>query len=43
MSKDDVDREIAKAFQMWADVADLTFVHLNESSTVDIEILVILY
>ncbi|XP_046648830.1 interstitial collagenase-like [Daphnia pulicaria] len=39
MSKDDVDREIAKAFQMWADVADLTFVHLNESSTVDIEIL----
>ncbi len=39
MSKSDVDREIARAFQMWADVTDLTFVHLNQSANVDIEIL----
>ncbi|XP_046457263.1 uncharacterized protein LOC124204261 [Daphnia pulex] len=40
MTKSDVDREIARAFQMWADVTDLTFVHLNnESANVDIEIL----
>ena len=40
MSESDVDGEIARAFQMWADVTDLTFVHLNnESANVDIEIL----
>jgi hypothetical protein len=40
MKKSDVDREIAKAFQMWADVTDLTFVHqINESDNADIDIL----
>ena len=40
MKKSDVDREIARAFQMWADVTDLTFVHQNnESDNVDIDIL----
>ncbi len=40
MPKSDVDREIARAFQMWADVTDLTFVHVkNPSADVDIDIL----
>nr|CAH0102005.1 unnamed protein product [Daphnia galeata] len=40
MNKSDVDREIARAFQMWADVTDLTFVHQNnESDNADIDIL----
>ena len=40
MSKSDVDREIARAFQMWADVTELTFVHQNnESDKADIDIL----
>nr|CAH0111125.1 unnamed protein product [Daphnia galeata] len=40
MKKSDVDREIARAFQMWADVTDLTFVHQNnESDKADIDIL----
>ncbi|XP_046458981.1 hatching enzyme-like isoform X1 [Daphnia pulex] len=40
MPKSDVDREIARAFQMWADVTDLTFVHVNNTSAdVDIDIL----
>ncbi|XP_046458980.1 uncharacterized protein LOC124205578 [Daphnia pulex] len=40
MSQSDVDRGIARAFQMWADVTDLTFVHVNnESADVDIDIL----
>jgi matrix metalloproteinase-14 (membrane-inserted) len=40
MSQSDVDREIARAFQMWADVTDLTFVHIkNPSADVDIDIL----
>jgi len=40
MKKSDVDRQIARAFQMWADVADLTFVHINnQSANVDIDIL----
>jgi matrix metalloproteinase-14 (membrane-inserted) len=40
MSPSDVDREIARAFQMWADVTDLAFVHIkNPSADVDIDIL----
>ncbi|XP_046637880.1 uncharacterized protein LOC124316155 isoform X3 [Daphnia pulicaria] len=40
MPKSDVDRGIARAFQMWADVTDLTFVHVNnELADVDIDIL----
>jgi hypothetical protein len=40
MPKSDVDREIARGFQMWADVADLTFVHVdNELADVDINIM----
>ncbi len=40
MSKSDVDRQIARAFQMWADVTDLTFIHINnQSANVDIDIL----
>ncbi len=40
MSPSDVDREIARAFQMWANVTDLTFVHVkNQSADVDIDIL----
>jgi matrix metalloproteinase-14 (membrane-inserted) len=40
MPKSDVDREITRAFQMWADVADLTFVHVdNELADVDINIM----
>jgi matrix metalloproteinase-14 (membrane-inserted) len=40
MPKSDVDREIARAFQMWADVADVTFVHIkNQSVDVDINIM----
>jgi matrix metalloproteinase-14 (membrane-inserted) len=40
MSPANVDGEIARAFQMWADVTDLTFVHVNnQSADVDIDIL----
>ncbi len=40
MSPADVDREIARAFQVWANVTDLTFVHVkNKSADVDIDIL----
>jgi hypothetical protein len=40
MSQSDVDREIARAFQMWEDVTDLVFVHVkNQSADVDIDIL----
>jgi hypothetical protein len=40
MSPSDVDREIARAFQMWADVTDLAFVHIkNPLADVDIDIL----
>ncbi|XP_046456176.1 matrix metalloproteinase-9-like [Daphnia pulex] len=40
MSQSDVDREIARAFQMWADVADVTFVHVkNPLADVDINII----
>ncbi len=40
MPKSDVDRGIARAFQMWADVTDLAFVHVNnQSADVDIDIL----
>ncbi len=40
MSQSDVDREIARAFQMWADVTDLAFVHVkSQSADVDIDIL----
>ncbi|XP_046637955.1 uncharacterized protein LOC124316198 isoform X2 [Daphnia pulicaria] len=40
MSQSDVDREIARAFQVWADVTDLAFVHVkNPSADVDIDIL----
>ncbi len=39
MSQSDVDREIARAFQMWANVTDLAFVHVkNPSADVDIDI-----
>jgi matrix metalloproteinase-14 (membrane-inserted) len=40
MSQSDVDREIARAFQMWADVADVTFFHVkNQLADVDINIM----
>ncbi len=40
MPKSDVDHGIARAFQMWADMTDLTFVHVkNQSADVDIDIL----
>jgi matrix metalloproteinase-14 (membrane-inserted) len=40
MSQSDVDREIARAFQMWARVTDLTFVHVkNPLVDVDINIM----
>jgi matrix metalloproteinase-14 (membrane-inserted) len=40
MSPANVDGEIARAFQMWANVTDLTFVHVNnQSADVDIDIL----
>ena len=40
MPKSDVDHEIARAFQMWADVTDLSFAHVkNPSVDVDIDIL----
>jgi hypothetical protein len=40
MPKSDVDREIARAFQMWENVTDLAFVPIkNQSAVVDIDIL----
>jgi hypothetical protein len=40
MSPYDVDREIARAFQMWENVTDLTFFPItNQSAVVDIDIL----
>ena len=37
LNEDEVNREIAKAFQVWADVADLTF-EQKFNSDADIEI-----
>jgi hypothetical protein len=40
MSQSDVDREIARAFEIWANVTDLAFIHVNNTSAdVDIDIL----
>ena len=38
LEKSNVDRELAKAFQVWSDVTELTFVQLRSGSKVHIEI-----